>query len=78
MTIKDELKDEINSSSQDLLQETLIYLRLLKQSKAIEINNINNLQHPKSTVASVLEYMEKSGGWVGHDFEYCLEIAENS
>ncbi|MBW4446342.1 MAG: DUF2281 domain-containing protein [Spirirestis rafaelensis WJT71-NPBG6] len=85
MTIKELLLQEIESTPETVLAETLDFLRFLKTKQPtnqpkINDKNANNQigtepQTPiQSTGRSLLEHLKTIGNWEGDDFEECLEM----
>lgn len=85
MTIKELLLQEINSTDDPLLEETLDFLRFLKtkqtqtqlEANAAVIDNQIATEAYKpahSTGRSLLEHLKTIGTWEGDDFEECLEM----
>jgi hypothetical protein len=85
MTIKELLLQEIESTPETVLEETLNFLRFLKTKQPtnqppIHDTNANNQiviepQTPiHSTGRSLLEHLKTIGNWEGDDFEECLEM----
>ncbi|MEY2832745.1 MAG: hypothetical protein RLZZ574_2003 [Cyanobacteriota bacterium] len=71
MTIKKQLFQEIESTPEELLEETLDFLRFLKTKQ--------NLEKPKATEfqqsyrpASGRSILRHAGKWSGNDLEECL------
>jgi hypothetical protein len=67
MTIKEQLFQEIESTPENLLEETLNFLRFLK-TKQIPDRDKN-----QSTGRSLLVHLQTMDSWDGDDFEECLE-----
>ncbi len=81
MTIKELLLQEIESTPETVLGETLNFLRFLKTKQPTNHEpNANNQifiepQTPiHSTGRSLLEHLKTIGNWEGDDFEECLEM----
>jgi len=85
MTIKELLLQEIESTPETVLGETLNFLRFLKTKQPtnqppIPDTNANNqiVIEPQtqihSTGRSLLEHLKTIGNWEGDDFEECLEM----
>ena len=70
MTIKEQLFQEIESTPENLLEETLNFLRFLKNKP---VSNQDTNQSIQSTGRSLLAYLQSTTGWEGDDFEECLE-----
>ena len=68
MTIKEQLWQEIESSSDELLSETLDFLKYLKTKKTIEPESKPLVS---STGKSLLEHLKTLDNWKGDDFEEC-------
>jgi hypothetical protein len=84
MTIKEILLQEIESSPESLLEETLDFLRFLKTKQTTVKQNPHSPHiHPKdnSTNNSQLPYrpasgrsiLRHAGTWQGDDFQECLQ-----
>ena len=83
MTIKELLLQEIESSSDPLLEETLDFLRFLKtkqmKSEARATMTQTDLEKPSTDTeqtyrpASGRSILRHAGTWEGDDFEECLE-----
>lgn len=80
MTIKKLLLQEIDSSPDSLLQETLDFLRFLKDKQK---SDQKDTQHPQVTPtdssqpdrpASGRSILRHAGTWEGEDFKECLEL----
>jgi hypothetical protein len=67
MTIKEQLFQEIESTPENLLEQTLGFLRFLK-TKQIPDQDKN-----QSTGQSLLAHLQTMGRWDGEDVEECLE-----
>lgn len=85
MTIKEQLLQEIESTPDTLLAETLDFLRFLKtKSSQIQLEippaksdsqaDGTDAYKPASTGRSLLEHLKTIGTWEGDDFEECLEM----
>ena len=84
MTIKELLLQEIESTPETVLGETLNFLRFLKtkqptnQPPTYDTNNNQIGIEPQtpihSTGRSLLEHLKTIGNWEGDDFEECLEM----
>lgn len=85
MTIKELLIQEIDSTPDTLLAETLDFLRFLKTKQsqtqpeantAVSDNQIatKDYKPAQSTGRSLLEHLKTIGTWEGDDFEECLEM----
>jgi hypothetical protein len=78
MTIKEELVQEIESTPEPLLEETLNYLRHLKATQPHSETQPASQSVPKqpnvqeSTGQSLLDHLKTLGTWQGDDFEDCL------
>lgn len=71
MTIKELLFQEIESTSEELLEETLDFLQFLK-TKQIHTDPDTH-QSNRSTGRSLLEQLKTIGTWEGDDAEECLK-----
>ncbi len=88
MIIKEKLLQEIESTPENLLSETLDFLRFLKTQQSHteqETNSTSNqselasservIDNPvNSTGRSILEHLKTIGTWHGDDFEECLKL----
>jgi hypothetical protein len=63
MTIKEQLLQELNSTPDRLIIETLNFLQSLKAKE----------QSKFSTGASLLAHLKTIGTWQGDDFDECLQ-----
>ena len=72
MTIKEQLLEEIQSSSDDLLKETLVFLKSLK-NKEKKNGKTDDEKLISSTGKNLVENLKKIGDWSGDDLEECLE-----
>ena len=70
MTIKEQLFQEIESTPENLLEETLNFLIFLKTR---HISSQDASQSLQSTGRSILAHLQISSRWDGDDFEECLE-----
>ena len=75
MTIREQLLKEIQSSEDNLLEQTLNFLKFLKTKEKEEINTDEQV---KSTGKSLLEYLNTIEGWSGEDLEECLETVKGT
>lgn len=79
MTIKDQLFQEIESSPDEIIAETLNFLRFLK-TKETQVqpksNQVESTITPtvNSTGRSLLEHLKTIGTWEGDDLEECLRL----
>lgn len=69
MTIKEQLWQEIESASDELLLETLDFLQFLKSKKTI---GSESQKSSTSTGKSLLEHLETLQNWQGDDLEECF------
>lgn len=69
MTIKEQLWREIESSSDELLSETLDFLQYLKNKKTIYSKSQDR---SISTGKSLLKHLETLSNWDGDDLEECF------
>jgi len=77
MTIKEQLLQEIQSSSDNLLEQTLDFLRFLK----IKEQNKVKTDHEKlisSTGRNLVEHLKKIDIWSGDDLEECLQAVRGN
>lgn len=70
MSIKEQLLQEIESSSERLLEETLEFLKLLKGKQ--------QNQKLDSTGRKLYEHLKTIGTWSGDDLEECNEAVEST
>jgi hypothetical protein len=80
MTIKELLFQEIESSSDSILTETLDFLRFLKTKEAqtqpiSEVADAVIHTTVNSTGRSLLEHLKRIGEWSGDDLQECLELS---
>ena len=77
MTIKEELLQEIQSSSDNLLEQTLDFLRFLKIK---EKKNAKTDQEKliRSTGKNLVEHLKEIGSWSGDDLEECLKTVKET
>jgi hypothetical protein len=75
MTIKELLFQEIESTPEELLEETLDFLRFLKtkQTKTQTDPKSDTHKSVQSTGRSLLEHLKTIGTWEGDDAQLCLE-----
>ncbi|GAB1539990.1 hypothetical protein NUACC21_26590 [Scytonema sp. NUACC21] len=79
MTIKELLLQEIESSSDTILTETLDFLRFLK-TKETQAQLVSEVADSpvnttvNSTGRSLLEHLKTIGKWEGDDLQECLEL----
>lgn len=76
MTIKELLFQEIESTPEELLEETLDFLLFLKTKQIKTQINTKPDTHKsiQSTGRSLLEHLKTIGTWEGEDAEECLSI----
>lgn len=73
MTIKEILFREIESTPEEILEETLDFLRFLKTKQTTVRNNTSSISTPiQSTGRSLVEHLKTIGTWEGEDAEECL------
>ena len=75
MKIKKQLLKEIESSSEELLLETLDFLKFLKTKNTEKIESKSLI---KSTGKSLLEHLETLGQWSGEDIEDCVQTVKET
>lgn len=75
MTIKEQLLKEIQSSEDNLLEQTLNFLRFLKTKEIVKAGEEEDI---KSTGTSLLEHLNKMDRWLGNDFEECFEAVKEA
>ncbi len=75
MTIKELLFQEIESTPEELLKETLDFLQFLKTKQIKSQTEIESETHKsvRSTGRSLLEHLKTIGTWEGDDAPECLE-----
>ncbi|NJL61750.1 MAG: DUF2281 domain-containing protein [Methylacidiphilales bacterium] len=71
MTIKEQLLQEIESSQDIILAETLDFLRFLKTKQTPNIPP--SKEKPTYRPASGRSILRHAGTWEGDDFEECLQ-----
>ena len=71
MTIKEELLQEIQSSSDNLLEQTLDFLRFLKTKEKKNVKD-DEEQLISSTGKNLVEHLKEIGSWSGDDEGYNL------
>jgi len=79
MTIKELLLQEIESTSDTILTETLDFLRFLKtkETQTHPVSSVaDSADHTpvNSTGRSLLEHLKTIGKWSGDDLQECLEL----
>ncbi|MBE9189311.1 DUF2281 domain-containing protein [Gloeocapsopsis crepidinum LEGE 06123] len=79
MTIKEQLLQEIEFTTDTLLAATLDLLRFIKIKQSSiqptpEVVNSANYMPVNSTGRSLLDHLKTIGTWEGDDFEECLEM----
>ncbi|MEH2380787.1 MAG: DUF2281 domain-containing protein [Nostoc sp.] len=79
MTIKELLLQEIESTSDPILTETLDFLRFLKtkETQTQPVSSVaDSTDHTivNSTGRSLLEHLKTIGQWSGDDLQECLEL----
>ncbi|MDJ0742017.1 MAG: hypothetical protein QNJ32_01510 [Xenococcaceae cyanobacterium MO_167.B27] len=76
-TIKEQLLQEIQSSSDSLLEPTLDFLRFLKTK---EKNNVKTDKEKliSSTGKNLVEHLKKIDAWSGDDLEECLRTVKET
>ena len=77
MTIKEQLLQEIQSSSDNLLEQTLDFLRFLK-TKEKENVKIDEEKLISSTGKNLVEHLKEIGVWSGDDLEKCLKTVKKT
>lgn len=75
MTIKEQLWQEIESSSDELLSETLNFLQYLKNKKTTNSAPDNSLA---STGKSLSEHLKTLSNWSGDDLEECFSMVQQT
>ncbi|MGB5712298.1 MAG: hypothetical protein WBM44_15480 [Waterburya sp.] len=77
MTIKEQLLQEIQSSSDNLLEQTLNFLRFLK-TKEKENVKIDEDKLISSTGKNLVQHLKEIGSWSGDDLEECLKTVKET
>ena len=72
MTIKEQLLQEIQSSSDNLLEKTLAFLKSLKNREKKK-GKTNDEKLISSTGKNLVNHLQKIGDWSGDDLEECLK-----
>jgi DNA-binding HxlR family transcriptional regulator len=75
MSIKEQLWQEIESSSDKLLSETLDFLQYLKTKETIKTEP---KQRITSTGKSLLEHLNTLDNWQGDDLEECYQVVRET
>ena len=75
MTIKKQLIQEIQSSEDNLLEQTLNFLRFLKTKGGMKINE---KKATESTGKSLIEHLNKIDDWSDNDLEECYTTIKNT
>ena len=75
MTIKEQLLQEIQSSSDKLLEPTLDFLRFLKTKDKKNVKT-DEEQLISSTGKNLVEHLQKIAVWSGDDLEECLKTVK--
>jgi predicted hydrocarbon binding protein len=75
MTIKEQLWQEIESSSDELLSETLDFLKYLKTKKIIKPESKPLVT---SIGKSLLKHLKTLDNWQGDDFEECYQAIQET
>lgn len=86
MTIKEQLFREIESASEDILEETLLFLRFLKTKNDHTNPNGNTTESQvlEQDAAPIIrgskaeDLLKFAGTWQGDDFEECLQLVYES
>ena len=73
MTIKEKLLQEIQSSSDDLLKQTLDFLRFLKTKETTSSEKLIG-----STGKHLVEHLKNIDTWSGNDLEQCLQAVNKT
>ena len=77
MTIKEQLLQEIQSSPDSLLEQTLDFLRFLKTQEKKNLK-INQEKLISSTGKNLVEHLKEIGSWSGDDLEKCLKTVKET
>jgi hypothetical protein len=83
MTLKELLIQEIASTPDNILAETLDFLRFLKAketqtSPKVAVAEESNHTRVNSTGYSLLEHLKTIGKWEGDDLQECLQLVYSS
>ena len=74
-TIRDQLRQEIEQTPDEMLASILDFLLFLKSRHS---SSAIAQPQPASTAASILETLGKIGKWEGDDLEECLELVHTT
>ncbi|WP_448270526.1 DUF2281 domain-containing protein [Nostoc sp. DSM 114159] len=80
MTIKELLLQEIESTPDTILAETLDFIRFLKTKETQQTQSVSEVAPSaahttvNSTGRSLLEHLKTIGKWEGDDLQECLEL----
>ncbi|AKG21293.1 hypothetical protein [Calothrix sp. 336/3] len=79
MTIKEQLFQEIESAPDNLIAETLNFLRFLKTKETQAQPKLNQAESTtiptaNSTGITLIEHLKTIGTWEGNDLEECLRL----
>ena len=77
ITIKEKLLQEIQSSSDELLEQTLDFLRFLKNKKKENLK-IDEQELISSTGKNLVKHLKEIGAWSGNDLEECLKTVKET
>ena len=77
MTIKEQLLQEIQSSSDNLLEQTLDFLRFLKTKEKKNVTD-DEEQFISSTGKNLVEHLKEISSWSGDDLEECLKTVKET
>jgi hypothetical protein len=72
MTLKEQLLQELESTPEGLIFQTLTFLRFLKTHPNQDSDSAK-MEQFTSTGHSLLEHLKTIGKWEGDDFEECLQ-----
>ncbi len=77
MTIKEQLLQEIQSSPDNVLEQTLDYLRFLK-TKEKKNAETDDEKLMRSTGKNLVKHLKEIGAWSGDDLEECLKTVKEN
>lgn len=75
MTIRKQLIQEIQSSEDNLLEQTLNFLRFLKTKEGLKIDG---KKATESTGKNLIEHLNQMDDWSGNDLEECYTTVKNT
>jgi len=77
MTLKEQLLQELESTPETLILQTLTFLRFLK-THPNQDSASSKIKQFTSTGQSLLEHLKTIGKWEGDDFEECLQVTRDN